>query len=547
MLVGLDESRVAAEAVGRVSGRFLSDLFRSLERQGVPATQMLGDLPIPIDESGRVTCSIDWDDFTEFMKRLEHHLGGLEELEICGQRVGELRPARVLRGLAGFSASPIALYRGASRWALRRAIPAIDTEIEEIEPNRIEIRARIKKGLRPCSQLFHLGAGTARALPRILGMADAVVTVDVHDFGARYQVMIPPSRTLWAGITRFFRTLFSANSVLRFLEAQQLELHEKHEALRKAHAALADSERRYRAITDTAVDVLCELNERGQIEYVSASVEDLLGYTPEQVTGSHFSLWVAAPFRDVARRRLAAFTAQPIDRPISRQRIRLHTDAGDSIVAELSLRSYRNEDGELHMVGILRDQSDRSPRRAPPRARSIPVAERVAATPRMSEIVEGALVRAPEDAAPLRWIETEKLVDMVEFEFNARARVPGAQLQIDVARAPHAIWGDETLLAASLRSLIEWTIAQTPEPPTVVLRVETRNDGGVTLTVSTAFDSSLRRPLARDPDDDEGLDSLELAACERSVNALGGRLLPEVAAGRCTTRIELGRGGPRPE
>jgi PAS domain S-box-containing protein len=504
---------------------------------------MLGDLPIPLDESGRVTSSVDWDDFTTFMKRLEHHVGGLEELETCGQRVGELRPARVLRGLAGFSASPVALYRGASRWALRRAIPAIDAEIEEIEPNRIEIRARIKKGLRPCPQLFHLGAGTARALPRILGMTDAVVSVDVHDYGARYQIRVPPSRTFWAAMTRFFRTLFSANAVLRFLEAQQLELHEKHEALRKANAALADSARRYRAITDTAVDVLCELNERGQIEYVSASVKELLGYTPEQVTGSHFSLWVASRFRDVARKRLASFMAQPIEQPISRQRIRLHTESGESIVAELSLRSYRTEEGESRMVGILRDQSDRHRRSARERPKASLPAERLAETPRMAEIVEGALVRAPDDAAPFRWLETEKLVDMVEFEFHARSTVVGAQLQIDVARAPHAIWGDQTLLAAGLRNLIDWTIAQAPEPPIVILGVTAADDGGVSITVSTAF-SPAERGNAIEEMDEETLGSLNLAAAERSVHALGGRLLPEVAAGCCVTRIEL-PGGAR--
>ena len=37
-----------------VSGRFLTDFFRALERQGIPARELVGDLPIPAIEAGRV-------------------------------------------------------------------------------------------------------------------------------------------------------------------------------------------------------------------------------------------------------------------------------------------------------------------------------------------------------------------------------------------------------------------------------------------------------------------------------------------------------------
>ena len=76
----IQDAKSTTEEAGLVSGRFLSDLFNSLEKHGVPATQMLGDLPIPIDETGKVTRSVEWVDFTNFMKRLEHHVGGPEGL-----------------------------------------------------------------------------------------------------------------------------------------------------------------------------------------------------------------------------------------------------------------------------------------------------------------------------------------------------------------------------------------------------------------------------------------------------------------------------------
>ncbi len=356
----IQEIKPTNEDFGLVSGRFLSDIFGSLERHNIPATQMLGDLPIPIDENGRVTTQpVEWADFAAFMKRLEHHVGGPSGLETCGERIGELEPAKALRSFAGFSASPYSLYRAASRWALRRATPGVETHIEKVQPYQLEIRVRIRDGLRPCPQLFHLATGAARALPRILGMRDAVVIADVRDSEANYQIMVPPSRTILSRVTRVFRTLFSASSVLQFLEAQQLELHAKYASLQTTNASLAASERRYQTITETAVDVLCEIDARGLIEYVSASVEDLMGYSPEQVTGSHFSLWVPTADRDRAKKKFDGFALQTPEHAITREPLKLLAESGAGIEVELSLRSYRTPEGELRMVGILRDQTDR--------------------------------------------------------------------------------------------------------------------------------------------------------------------------------------------
>ncbi len=594
------EARVTNEAPGFVSGRFLSDLFRSLERHNVPATQMLGDLPIPVDQTGRVTQPVEWSDFADFMKRLEHHVGGPEGLEACGERVGEFKPAWALLGLVGFSASPNLLYRTASLWALRRAIPGIETRIKNVHPNRLEIRVRLKDGLRPCPQLFHLATGAARALPRILGMCDAVVSAKVGDFEAQYQITVPPSRTIWARVTCVFRTLFSASSVFQFLEAQQLELHAKHEALQKSHAALAESESRYRAITDTAVDVLCELDEQGRIIYVSPSVEDLMGYSPEQVTGSHFSLWVPGEYRDLAKRRFAAFIARPIEQPITRERLRLQTETGGYTIAEFSLRSYRTPEGELRMVGILRDETDR-----PARGRKVgtrderndsngfrSIVERlrhstsehpierslavllaalesnpsdhddhatgriIAATERMTQIVESAMIHASDPSLSFGWLETKKLVDMVNLEFRANRASAELELQIDMSNAPTLVWGEDTLLAVGLGSLLDWAAEGACGATEITLQIQAtgdraHNEGSVVFSVSSSSSTSNCDPFDPiDPVHAEGaatLDarsSLALATAEDAASALGGDLvLPEESARHSVSRIRL----PQPQ
>jgi len=586
------DSKTTTEEARLVSGRFLSDLFRSLERHGVPATQMLGDLPIPIDEAGRVTRRVEWADFADFMKRLEHHVGGPEGLEACGEQIGELKPKRILHSLVGFSASPYSLYRAASLWALRRAMPGIETHIEEIEPNRLEIQARLKDGLRPCPQIFHLLNGGARTLPRILGMSDAVVIAEVGDFVAQYQISVPPSRTLWARAKRVCRTLLSASSVLQFLEAQQLELHAKHEALQQTHTALAESERRYRAITDTAADVLCELNEEGQVVYVSPSIEDLMGYSPQQVTGSHFSLWIPGDCRDIAKKDFEAFIAQPDERLATRNRLKLHTESDGQIVVEFSLRSYRTPEGELRMVGIVRGESDHLSRERPAKApneendlnalrssverlrdsntehpieKSLAILlaalesnapgttadgndiyatnQMVTATDRMTRIVETAMTQAPDPSSSFRWLETKKLVDMLDFEFAANRATPELDLLIDVSKAPALVWGEEALFAVALGSLIDWAAGGASGGATeITLQVETtdspRNDGS--SVIFSVSNSSIAPPLAEDEAALIMRSNLALATAEDAVNALGGDLdLPEESASPPVCRIQL--------
>jgi PAS domain S-box-containing protein len=341
-----------------VSGRFLTDLLGTLERHGVSADQMIGDLPIPLDQSRITVSQVDWLDFVEFMKRLEHAVGGPSGLEECGACVREMKPGAALRGLAGMTRSPLSLYGAATRWALRRAMPGIETKIIAIDENHIDIHAQLKDGMRGCSQIFHFATGGVRALPQIIGLQDAVVEAEVSATEAHYRLTLPPSSTILARARRFMRTLFSAGSVLHVLESQQLELHAEHDALLKAHRDLADSEERYRAFSNAAVDVLCELDSTGHVVFVSASIEELLGYSPEQVTGSHFRLWVSKEFHERADENFEAIRAISPGGAFSRELVALHSANGGEIIAELSVRSFENSHGESRMACVVRDTTD---------------------------------------------------------------------------------------------------------------------------------------------------------------------------------------------
>ena len=388
---------------GRVSGRFLTNLFRVLEDRGLPASELLGDLPILLGDRGEIAQSIEWDDFVEFMQRLCRAVGGPAELERCAAQLGPMKPAGALLGsLAGVAASPRTLYRATAGWALRRAIPAVETTVTRMPDGQIEIHAWIAEGQRPCLEIFHFAVGRARAMTKVIGLGEAVVVSDIREREAWYRITVPPSPTLLARLGRLVRTIFSAGDVLRFLEAKQLELHAKNEALRRANAALAVSELRYRALIDTAVDVLCEIDREGRVVYVSASVESLIGYAPEQVTGSHYRLWTPRAWHKRIDELFEALFEMPAGREIQ-EIVRLQGADRDPVYAEVTARTYDTHDNERRIVCIGRDATRRGSTKADP-GQTTSAGTRSSMTPlELSDLV----ARALEDTTALDFIRDD--------------------------------------------------------------------------------------------------------------------------------------------
>jgi PAS domain S-box-containing protein len=340
---------------GLISGRFLNAFFDSLERAEIPALGLLGDLPIPLSALGRIRGPVEWNYFAEFLRRLEQRVGGPAGLEACGEMIGQ-SPAYsgAIPRLAGFAFSPYSLYRAVGRWGLPRVFPGIDIRLTRVDERHIEIVARLADGLKPCPQIFHVAIGGARILPRLIGLTDAVVSSSIGDREARYQVATPSSQN---GIARFKQRclmVFRAKSILHDLEEKRRELHARDEALQSANEALAQSQRQFRSITEAAVDVLCEIDESGRIAYVTDSIHDLTGYTREQVTGSHYRLWIPGDHHTRVNQAFDQMISGPCDRAF-RGPLQLYNDQHDIVQTEMTARACVAVDGDRRIVCILRD------------------------------------------------------------------------------------------------------------------------------------------------------------------------------------------------
>lgn len=72
-------------------------------------------------------------------------------------------------------------------------------------------------------------------------------------------------------------------------KAQNIVYRQASDTLLKAEEALQDSERRYRQIVETAIDIIYTVDPKGYFTYVSPAAERLTGYAERELVGMHFT------------------------------------------------------------------------------------------------------------------------------------------------------------------------------------------------------------------------------------------------------------------
>ena len=149
---------------------------------------------------------------------------------------------------------------------------------------------------------------------------------------------------------------FDANGLLLGYRGVQRDI----SATKEAAIAVAQSEERYRLISDNMLDIVCVHDANSTVRYVSPSVTRLLGYSPEASIGVRFSDLVHA--EDL----LAVLTAQnnlhALNAPRSQVECRFRAHNGhyiwlESIVAKLPESNFYNRE-PLFLV-VARDATQR--------------------------------------------------------------------------------------------------------------------------------------------------------------------------------------------
>lgn len=122
---------------------------------------------------------------------------------------------------------------------------------------------------------------------------------------------------------------------------------------RQAEAALRASEARYRSITEQMRDVVFTTNAEGIITYLSPAGQLLFGLAPSEMTGHHFTEFLAP---DAIATAVAAFTAT-VERGTADRNLVLRMRRRDGSLFYGELSAHRFENGGT--LGVIRDITER--------------------------------------------------------------------------------------------------------------------------------------------------------------------------------------------
>ncbi len=344
--------------MSHVSGLFLNDCLKILASRDIEVGDLVAGLAVDAEQSDRNPAVIEWDVFVDLLQRIEARVGGSKGLEELGESITDSCPVPMLRQLAGLAASPESIYRATMRWLMPRYLPVLESRIDILNDQRISIVSRIPGGKRACPQILHLLTGAFRALPRVLDLPRAEVTSDIQARWGEWILIPPPSRSMFNRIHQIARVLFSARAAAEQFDAQQRELELGLRELRDTCAGLEENEARFRALAESAVDLIVELAPDGVLRYVSPSAEELVGYAPDTWTGSNLLEWVHPQDGASVTRFLSDIFAAN-ERWNERPTFRMAQLENKWVWMEMEARIYQTRTGVNCAVAILRDVSQR--------------------------------------------------------------------------------------------------------------------------------------------------------------------------------------------
>ncbi|HEX7617769.1 MAG TPA: PAS domain S-box protein, partial [Verrucomicrobiae bacterium] len=132
---------------------------------------------------------------------------------------------------------------------------------------------------------------------------------------------------------------------------------EERAKLREAELELARREKYFRTLTENSLDILCIINREGNLAYVSASVKNVLGYTPEELRGENAFARVHA--EDLPRAQEAFQLALDHPERTIKIQLRYKTQTGEWRRLELVGKNRLADPEIAGIVANCRDVTDR--------------------------------------------------------------------------------------------------------------------------------------------------------------------------------------------
>lgn len=347
----------------------------------------------------------------------------------------------------------------------RLILAYIDGEQRDLELGGVRFPTEqfLPEGILPDNRRYDMLILSLRFQDHYLGHA-------IFEMGARdgfiYDALqIQISSAVWGA--SLIQQLSQARSDLECrVEERTAELQNEIAERVKAEEAIRANEQRYRALFEQTNDAIFLADFEGNYMLVNQQTADLLGYTIEELIGTHFSKYVAPGDLSDGQAKFQALVAGET-LPIY-ERVMRHKD-GHLIPTEMNIALVRDPSGKpLHIQSVVRDISKRKrTERILHTLNMASLAMRQAMTP--EEIFEAlgnelramdfgcTIFRTNHDLSQMypKYLNYEgKVVSMVEKLLNVRAEKFDISIE-DVEMIQRAIWERETVFSNTSESIYQ--------------------------------------------------------------------------------------------
>ncbi|MCA9710941.1 MAG: hypothetical protein KDK70_34185, partial [Myxococcales bacterium] len=213
-----------------VSGKTVG-LFRKIsEHTGVSVDEMFAGCSLdPHAESDPEY--VAWVEFCVLCRNAREACGSNQRLAEMGVEVLELPALGMFTRIIQLFASAKTLYWANQRWTGPSAFTHLGNEFEELDNGLYRFTITIPDEHEDCPEFFHLNGGVLRVLPKLIGLPEAFVELDVSPRRCVYTIDTPPSITLWSRLRRAASILFGARTAIEALGEQQTLLARRYKEL----------------------------------------------------------------------------------------------------------------------------------------------------------------------------------------------------------------------------------------------------------------------------------------------------------------------------
>ncbi len=271
--------------MNEVSCQAIRILIDALRERNVDPVPILERFDLSLEKIADSSSWVDWRVYLALGNAVETACPHPGELEAIGAKLLDDPSFQVVWALSKFFLSPYHLYSMGSRWIGNRYFRNAHYECSEQPDGRILFCVAISEKNAHSDAFFRFHAGALAAGTRILGRKKpARVESKITSRRGEFWITIPHAPSVLRRLRTALGSSDAGRIVIEEFAQQQAELLQSLRELSATHDTLREQEKYFRNVVENVSDVVVVFNLRGEVQYISPSVESLSGYAPSEAT-----------------------------------------------------------------------------------------------------------------------------------------------------------------------------------------------------------------------------------------------------------------------